>query len=133
MSWPANVCPRFLNHGPNSTLSLTTSPLPRAIDSSLHQFTRAEHMTVFLASGDCGACTTRRYGDLSVSFPTSDPWVTAVGGTILTPTAQTGVPMKWYGLWEALHVSSQQKVESLAQPLARSMGYACTSRCPLLS
>ena len=32
------------------------------------------------------------------------------------------------------HVSSEQKVESLAQPLAGNMGYACTSpRCPLLS
>ncbi len=55
----------------------------RAIDSSLQQLTRAEHMTVFVASGDCGAFTTRQYGDLSVSFPASDPYATAVGGTIL--------------------------------------------------
>ncbi len=55
----------------------------RAIDSSIQQLTRAEHMTVFVASGDCGAFTTRKYGDLSVSFPASDPWATSVGGTIL--------------------------------------------------
>lgn len=55
----------------------------RAIDSSLQQLTRVEHMTVFVASGDCGAFTSERYGDLSVSFPASDPWTTAVGGTIL--------------------------------------------------
>ena len=60
-----------------------TSQDIRALDSSLQQLTRAEHMTVFVASGDCGAFTTRRYGDLAVSFPASDPWVTAVGGTIL--------------------------------------------------
>ncbi len=55
----------------------------QAIDSSLQQLTRAEHMTVFVASGDCGAFTSRQYGDLSVSFPASDPWSTSVGGTIL--------------------------------------------------
>ncbi len=54
-----------------------------AIDSSLQQLTRAEHMTVLVASGDCGAFTSRQYGNLSVSFPASDPWSTAVGGTIL--------------------------------------------------
>ena len=54
-----------------------------AIDSSLQQLTRAEHMTVFVASGDCGAFTSRQYGDLSVSFPASDTWATSVGGTIL--------------------------------------------------
>ncbi len=57
----------------------------RAIDQSIQQLTRAEHMTVFIASGDCGAFTTRRYGDLSVSFPASDPWSVSVGGTILSP------------------------------------------------
>ncbi len=55
----------------------------QAIDSSLQQLTRAEHMTVFVASGDCGAFTSRQYGNLSVSFPASDQWSTAVGGTIL--------------------------------------------------
>ncbi len=55
----------------------------QAIDSSLQQLTRAEHMTVFVASGDCGAFTSRQYGNLSVSFPASDQWSTSVGGTIL--------------------------------------------------
>ena len=55
----------------------------RAIDQSLQQLTQAEHMTVFIASGDCGAFTTRRYGDLSVSFPASDSSSVAVGGTLL--------------------------------------------------
>ncbi len=55
----------------------------QAIDSSLQQLTRAEHMTVFVASGDCGAFTSRQYGNLSVSFPASDPYATSVGGTIL--------------------------------------------------
>ncbi len=57
----------------------------RAIDQSIQQLTQAEHMTVFIASGDCGAFTTRRYGDLSVSFPASDASSVAVGGTILLP------------------------------------------------
>ncbi len=60
-----------------------TSNDAMAIDSSLQQLTRAEHMTVFVASGDCGAFTSRQYGNLSVSFPASDPWSTSVGGTIL--------------------------------------------------
>ncbi len=62
----------------------------RALDSSFQQLTRILHMTVFVASGDCGAFTSRRYGDLSVSFPASDPWVTAVGGTVLTPNGTQG-------------------------------------------
>lgn len=56
----------------------------RAIDSSLKQLTQAEHLTVFVASGDCGAFTDRIYRSLSVSFPASDPWAVSVGGTILS-------------------------------------------------
>ncbi|HEY5003081.1 MAG TPA: S53 family peptidase, partial [Ktedonobacteraceae bacterium] len=67
-----------------------TSQDMRALDSSFQQLTRILHMTVFVASGDCGAFTSQRYGDLSVSFPASDPWVTAVGGTILTPNGTQG-------------------------------------------
>ncbi len=52
-----------------------------AIDQSLQILTKAEHMTVFIASGDCGAFTGGSYGDLTVSFPASDPWAVAVGGT----------------------------------------------------
>ncbi len=55
----------------------------RAIDQSIQQLTQVNHMTVFVASGDCGAFTTGEYGRLSVSFPASDPWAVAVGGTIL--------------------------------------------------
>ena len=61
-----------------------------ALDSSFQQLSRVLHMSVLVASGDCGAFTSQNYGDLSVSFPASDPWVTAVGGTILTPTGNGG-------------------------------------------
>jgi kumamolisin len=54
-----------------------------AIDQSLRLLTQVEHMRIFIASGDCGAFTDRVYGSLSVSFPASDPWATAVGGTML--------------------------------------------------
>jgi len=64
-----------------------TSNDAMAIDSSLQQLTRAEHMTVLVASGDCGAFTTRQYGQLSVSFPASDTWAASVGGTILSPSS----------------------------------------------
>src|SRR6266487_3360162 len=60
----------------------------RALDSSLQQLTKVEHMTVFVASGDCGAFADEVYGDLSVSFPASDPWAVAVGGTDLTVDGQ---------------------------------------------
>jgi kumamolisin len=56
----------------------------RALDSSLQQLTKVEHMTVFVASGDCAAYADETYGDLSVSFPASDPWAVAVGGTDLS-------------------------------------------------
>lgn len=62
----------------------------RALDSSLKQLTQVEHMTVFVASGDCGAFTSRRYGDLSVAYPASDPNVVAVGGTILQVNGTSG-------------------------------------------
>src|SRR6266566_5709625 len=60
----------------------------RALDSSLQQLTQVEHMTVFVASGDCGAFADETFGDLSVSFPASDPWAMAVGGTDLTVDGQ---------------------------------------------
>jgi subtilase family serine protease len=56
----------------------------RALDSSLQQLTQVEHMTVFVASGDCAAYANETFGDLSVSFPASDPWAVAVGGTKLS-------------------------------------------------
>jgi subtilase family serine protease len=55
-----------------------------AIDQSLRLLTQVEHMRVFIASGDCGAFSDGVYRDLTVSYPASDPWATAVGGTILS-------------------------------------------------
>jgi kumamolisin len=60
----------------------------RALDSSLQQLTKVEHMTVFVASGDCAAFADETFGDLSVSFPASDPWAVAVGGTKLSVDGQ---------------------------------------------
>lgn len=56
----------------------------QAIDQSLQIMTQAEHMTVFVASGDCGAFEDRTYGQLDVSWPADDPWVVGVGGTMLS-------------------------------------------------
>ncbi len=61
-----------------------TSDDVRALDSSLQQLTQVEHMTVFVASGDCGAYADETFGDLSVSYPATDPWAVAVGGTTLS-------------------------------------------------
>ncbi len=61
-----------------------TSDDVRALNSSLQQLTQVEHMTVFVASGDCAAFADETFGDLSVSFPASDPWAVAVGGTHLS-------------------------------------------------
>jgi kumamolisin len=61
-----------------------TSDDVRALDSSLQQLTQVEHMTVFVASGDCGAYADGTFGDLSVSYPATDPWAVAVGGTELS-------------------------------------------------
>ena len=55
----------------------------QSIDSSIQQLTSVYHMTVFVASGDCGAFTDEQYNDLSVSFPASDTYAVAVGGTEL--------------------------------------------------
>src|SRR2546421_4678201 len=60
----------------------------RALDSSLQQLTKVEHMTVFVASGDCAAFADEQFGDLSVSYPASDPWAVAVGGTDLNVNDQ---------------------------------------------
>jgi kumamolisin len=56
-----------------------------AIDQNLQILTKAEHMTVFVASGDCGAYASGIYkGTPDASFPASDPWSAAVGGTRIT-------------------------------------------------
>lgn len=55
-----------------------------AENSDLQYMTRTEYMTVFVASGDCGAYEMRQYpGPLSVSFPSSSPYAVGVGGTQL--------------------------------------------------
>lgn len=66
-----------------------TSDDANALDSSLQQLTRVEHMTVFVSSGDCGAFADETFGDLSVSYPATDPWVVAVGGTKLSVNNQS--------------------------------------------
>lgn len=65
-----------------SEQDMTSSDM-NAINSSIQQLTDAEHMTVFIASGDCGAFTSEVFGQLSVSFPASSPLAVSVGGTIL--------------------------------------------------
>lgn len=60
-----------------------TSSLAAAFNQRLQILTQAEHMTVFVASGDCAAFMDGVYGKLDVSFPASDPYATAVGGTEL--------------------------------------------------
>ncbi|MGH2493822.1 MAG: S53 family peptidase [Ktedonobacteraceae bacterium] len=60
----------------------------KGIDQLMSLLTQKEHMTVFVASGDCGAFMDRVYGSFSVSFPASDPTVVAVGGTMLQINAQ---------------------------------------------
>ncbi len=62
-----------------------------AIDQSLQILTQAEHMTIFIASGDCAAFDSGTYGDLSVDFPSSDPWAVSVGGTIPVLDALKGL------------------------------------------
>jgi kumamolisin len=64
--------------GPEAFMSQATM---RAIDQSIRVLTQAEQMTVFVASGDCGAYADRIYGPLDVSFPASSQWSVAVGGT----------------------------------------------------
>jgi kumamolisin len=62
-----------------------------AINQSLQILTEAEHMTILIASGDCGAFDSGTYGDLSVDFPASDPWAVAVGGTAPVLDRQKGI------------------------------------------
>ncbi|MGH3380512.1 MAG: S53 family peptidase [Actinoallomurus sp.] len=53
----------------------------QAVDQNLRILTEAERMTVFVATGDCGAYGDRTYGPLDVSFPSTSQWAVAVGGT----------------------------------------------------
>lgn len=69
----------------SSETSLDT-PFLKALDQRLWILTNIEHMTVFSASGDCGAFDqgSGAYNTLSVDAPASSPWTVAVGGTKLT-------------------------------------------------
>jgi subtilase family serine protease len=62
-----------------------------AVDQNLQILTKAEHMTIFIASGDCAAFDSGTYGDLSVDFPASDPWAVSVGGTAPVLDQQKGI------------------------------------------
>jgi kumamolisin len=52
-----------------------------AMDQSMQILTDAEHMTVFVASADCGAFDTEQYGTPNVDYPGTSPWDVSVGGT----------------------------------------------------
>ncbi|GHO90001.1 pseudomonapepsin [Reticulibacter mediterranei] len=52
-----------------------------AIDQSMQILTDAEHMTIFVASADCGAFDTEQYGTPNVDYPGTSPWGVSVGGT----------------------------------------------------
>ncbi len=65
-----------------------TSGVVKAIETNLQLLTQAEHMTIFAASGDCGAFGLRVYDLLEVAYPATDPSVTAVGGTVLQVDGQ---------------------------------------------
>lgn len=54
-----------------------------AVDQQLTILRTKEHMTIFVASGDCAAFADHVFGSYSVSVPSSDPNVVAVGGTEL--------------------------------------------------
>ena len=60
-----------------------TEGVVKAIGTNLQLLTQAEHMTVFVASGDCGAFDQGVYKSLQVDYPGSDPSATDVGGTLL--------------------------------------------------
>jgi kumamolisin len=60
----------------------------QAMGTNLRLLTQAEHMTVFVASGDCGAFDEGVYKTLAVDYPGTDPSSTAVGGTLLSVNAQ---------------------------------------------
>lgn len=53
------------------------------IDQSFQILTQAEHMTVFVASGDCAAFDTEQFNTLAVDYPGVSPWDVDVGGTEL--------------------------------------------------
>lgn len=77
-----------------------TGEVAKAMGQRIQLLTEAEHMTVYAASGDCGAFEDRIFGDLSVSYPASDPWAVGVGGTTITTNSANNRAneIAWTGL-----------------------------------
>jgi kumamolisin len=77
-----------------------TGEVAKAMGQRIQLLTQAEHMTVYAASGDCGAFEDRIFGDLSVSYPASDPWTVGVGGTTITTNSANNraSEIAWTGL-----------------------------------
>jgi kumamolisin len=72
--------------GPEKGLSQDTL---QAMDTTFQTMTQAEHLNVFVSTGDCGAYASAEFPDLrsnqpDVQFPSSDPNVVGVGGTNLS-------------------------------------------------
>ena len=63
-----------------------TGEVAKAMSQRLQLLTRAEYMTVYAASGDCGAFADRVVGVLSTSYPSTDTWAVSVGGTSMLRT-----------------------------------------------
>ena len=77
----------------------TTQDL-NAEDQSLQTLTQVEHMTVFVASGDCGAfdigdLASNSWGQLAVDFPGTDPNVIDVGGTTIPGQDKSANEVVW--------------------------------------
>lgn len=65
--------------GPEDELSQNVM---QSVDQNIRILTEAEHMTVFVASGDCAAFQDGQYGNHpNVGFPASSPSAVGVGGT----------------------------------------------------
>ncbi|MBA2679104.1 MAG: S8 family serine peptidase, partial [Ktedonobacteraceae bacterium] len=65
-----------------------TGEVAKATSQRIQLLTLAEHMTVYVASGDCGAFTNGAIGSLSTSYPSTDPLAVSVGGTTILPTRE---------------------------------------------
>ncbi len=63
-----------------------------AIDQDLSILAKGEHMTIFVAAGDCAAFDDGTYGHLAVDFPGTDPNVVAVGGSMPGQGKTNGKP-----------------------------------------
>jgi kumamolisin len=84
------------NTRPGSIVSLSlggaedelTPDVLQSVNQNIRILTEAEHMTVFVASGDCGAYQDGQYGGHpNVGFPASSFWSVGVGGTRMAFTA----------------------------------------------